>query len=301
MPLTLLTKRQKIFIITLAKIEDRRNEMKRKIVADSSCDLTKQGGADIAFAPLKIFTSEREFIDNAEINIEEMLTYLENYKDKSKTACPNQAEYTAAFEGADEVFCVTITSNLSGSFNAARIAAEEYQKETGARAHVIDTLSVGPESVLIIEKLRELEALGEDFDSTKEKITEYNKNTRLIFSLESMKNLANNGRISQLTAKMAGILGIRAIGRASDDGVLDMTDKVRGEANTLVTIAKNMASEGYSGGKVRIHHVKNPAAAEKLSQILKKSYPDADIKIQETGALCAFYAERGGLLVGFEI
>ena len=275
--------------------------MKRRIVADSSCDLTLLGGEDIAFAPLKIFTSEREFVDNESINIEDMLTYLENYKDKSSTACPNQTEFTSAFGNADEVFCVTITSNLSGSFNAARRAAEEYERENaGKRVHVVDTLTVGPESALIIEKIRELTALGEDFESTKEKITEYNEKTRLIFSLESMKNLANNGIVSHVVAKMAGILGIRAIGRASDVGTLEMTDKVRGEANTLATIAKNMLAEGYSGGKVRIHHVKNAAAAEKLCGIIKKTHPDADVKTLEAGGLCSFYAERGGLLVGFE-
>ncbi len=275
--------------------------MQRKIVADSSCDLTPLGGDDIAFAPLKISTSEREFVDNANIDIEEMLTYLEGYKNKSGTACPNQAEFYFAYGDADEVFCVTITSNLSGSYNAARIAAEEYEKENpGKRAYVVNTLSVGPESALIIEKIRELTALGEDFDTTKEKITAYNEKTRLIFSLESMKNLANNGRVSHVVAKMAGILGIRAIGRASDIGTLEMTDKVRGEANTVATIAKNMASEGYSGGKVRIHHVKNEPAAIKLCELIKKSYPDADIKLLEASGLCSFYAERGGLLVGFE-
>jgi fatty acid-binding protein DegV len=115
-----------------------------------------------------------------------------------------------------------------------------------------------------------------------------------------MKNLANNGRVSHLTAKMAGILGIRAIGRASDDGVLDMKDKVRGEANTIATIYKNMLCEGYCGGRVRIHHVQNRAAAKKLFDTVKKDFRGADISTLEAGGLCSFYAERGGLLVGFE-
>ena len=275
--------------------------MKRIIVADSSCDLTREVNEEFACAPLKIRTHEREFTDDASLNVSEMIEYLENYKDKSGTSCPNIEEFYRAFSDADEVFCVTITSNLSGSFNSARIAAQKYADEhPSRRAHVIDTLSVGPESVLIIEKIRELWNSGESFDSVKDKVSEYNRKTRLIFSLESMKNLANNGRVSHITAKMAGILGIRAIGRASEGGVLDMTDKVRGEANTVATIYKNMLTEGYSGGKVRIHHVLNPDGAKRLAQTVRKDYPAADIELRKTGGLCSFYAERGGLLVGFE-
>lgn len=274
--------------------------MKRIIAADSSCDLTRAGFSDVVFAPLKIHTAEREFVDDENLDVEEMIGYLEKFKGKSGTACPNTEEFRRAFSDADEVFCVTITSNLSGSFNSARLAAQSYESETGKRAFAVDTLSVGPESVLIIEKIRELWDGGEDFDSVKEKITEYNQKTRLIFSLESMKNLANNGRVSHVAAKMAGILGIRAIGRASDVGTLEMTDKVRGEANTVATIYKNMLGEGYIGGKVRIHHVLNPEAAKKLSDTVKKDYPNADVSLLEAGGLCSFYAERGGLLIGFE-
>lgn len=276
-------------------------KMKRIIVADSSCDLTHEVSEGLACAPLKIRTCEREFTDDSSLDVSKMIEYLESFSGKSSTACPSPTEFYEAFSDADEVFCVTITSNLSGSFNAARVAAQKYADEhPSRRAHVIDTLSVGPESVLIIEKINELWKSGESFDSVKEKITEYNKKTRLIFSLESMKNLANNGRVSHIAAKMAGILGIRAIGRASDGGVLDMTDKVRGEANTIATIYKNMLAEGYSGGKVRIHHALNPEGAKKLDATVKNDYPSADTELRASGGLCSFYAERGGLLVGFE-
>lgn len=274
--------------------------MSIKITADSSCDLTALDGVEFAYAPLKIIAGEREFVDCAELDTEQMLSFLENYEGKSSTSCPNVADWEAAFGDADEIFAVTITSNLSGSYNAARLAREEYSKKNGGRVHVIDTLSVGPESILIIEKLRELILSGEKFDKIKEKITEYNLQTRLIFALESMHNLANNGRVSPIAAKMAGILGIRAIGRASDVGTLEMTDKVRGERGMVKRIFENMIKDGYSGGSVRIDHVKNERAAIMLEELIREKYHKADIKIQEARGLCSFYAERGGLLVGFE-
>lgn len=275
--------------------------MKRKICADSSCDLTSLTGACFAVAPLKIITDLCEFVDTDELETADMLLHLESYNGRSRTSCPNVDDWIMTFGDEEEIFAVTITSGLSGSFNSATVAAEKYTAQhPKRRVRVVDTLSVGPESALIIEKLRELIDKDEPFDEISRMIDEYMKKTRLIFSLESMKNLANNGRVSHVAARMAGLLGIRAIGTASDKGVLDMTDKVRGETGTLRTIIKNMEDAGYSGGKVRIHHVKNQSAAYSLEKMLRERWREADISIRDARGLCSFYAERGGILVGFE-
>ena len=116
-----------------------------------------------------------------------------------------------------------------------------------------------------------------------------------------MHNLANNGRISQLTAKMAGMLGIRAIGRASAEGTLDMICKSRGPLSAANDIVSNMIGDGYNGGKVRIHHANNESSALLLRDRIIDSFPEAHIDILPAGGLCSFYAEQGGLMVGFEI
>ena len=118
--------------------------------------------------------------------------------------------------------------------------------------------------------------------------------------LESMKNLANNGRVSPIVAKFAGMLGIRVIGKASDVGTLEQLEKCRGEAKTLPTIVDQMIRLGYSGGKVKIAHCLNEPAANKLKSLIKQKYHNADIDIYPCRGLCSFYAERGGLLIGFE-
>ena len=107
--------------------------MSIKITADSSCDLTALGGIEFAYAPLKIIAGEREFTDCAELDTEQMLSFLENYSGKSSTSCPNVADWEVAFGEADEIFAVTITSNLSGSYNAARLAREEHLKKKSGR------------------------------------------------------------------------------------------------------------------------------------------------------------------------
>ncbi len=277
--------------------------MKIKIVADSSADMLSFDGVEFTNAPLKIITDNKEYVDNADLDVGAMLGDLKSYKGRSHTSCPSTGEFLEAFEGAENIFCITITSNLSGSFNAAQVAANMYlEKYPERKVHVIDSLSTGPEMYIVIEKIVELANAGEDFEAIKEKITDYNTNhTRLLFALESMHNLANNGRISPIVAKMAGILGIRAIGRASDVGTLEMICKSRGAQGAAVDMFKNMKGDGYKGGKVRIHHAQNPAAAELVRTKILAEFPDAEIVIAEARGLCSFYAEAGGILVGFEI
>ena len=106
--------------------------------------------------------------------------------------------------------------------------------------------------------------------------------------------------MSHAVAKVAGVLGIRIIGKASNEGILEITNKSRGADRALSDIVKNMIKTGYEGGLARIHHCQNCKAAEKLVEMIKREFPNALIKIQETRALCSFYAEAGGLLVGFE-
>jgi len=277
--------------------------MNFKIVSDSSSDIKELSGIDFESAPLKIITSEREYVDDKSLDVVGMLSDLKKYKGKSRTSCPNSEEFLLAFGECENVFCITITSNLSGSFNAASVAAKTYLADhPDRRVHVIDSLSTGPESALVIERLRDLILEGKDFETVKTEITDYNLNhTRLLFALESMHNLANNGRVSPIVARMAGLLGIRAIGRASDVGTLEMICKSRGPEATARDILANMIGDGYKGGRVKIHHANNLPAAELLISKIKDSYPEAKIDVGMAGGLCSFYAEQGGLLIGFEI
>ena len=131
-------------------------------------------------------------------------------------------------------------------------------------------------------------------------IREYMKKTHLLFSLESLTNLARNGRVSPAVAKIAGVLGIRVVGVASDVGTLQQLHKCRGEKKALDTLFEEMVSRGYKGGKVCIAHCFNMDAAQALKEKILESYQDAQVDLEPTGALCSFYAEQGGLLVGFE-
>ena len=272
-----------------------------KIVADSSANLMELKTVAFDAAPLKIITAEREFIDDRELDLHEMIRFFKSYKGKSQTSCPNPEDWLAAFGDAEDIFCVTITSGLSGSYNAACIAKNMYEeKHPGRRVYVIDSLSAGPELTLIVEKLEELIAAGKTFEEICSHMPEYQKKTGLLFMLESLNNFAANGRVSPAVARIAGVLGIRIVGKASDAGTLEPTDKCRGEAKSLSAILKHLKASGLKTGKVQLAHCFNESAANSLKSMIEDVLPDVTVKIDINLGLCSFYAEKGGLLVGFE-
>ncbi len=273
---------------------------KIKIVADSSANLLNLNNIPFASAPLKIITNEREFVDDATLDAIEMVKWFDSYKGKSKTSCPNPSDWIDAFGDADEVYCVTITSGLSGSYNAACIAKQMYEDKYNKRVCVIDSLSAGPELVLIIEKLEEFIEQNLPYEEICERIETYKHETGLVFVLESLKNFAANGRVSPTIAKIAGVLGIRIVGKASNQGTLEPTDKCRGEAKSITTLLKNLESSGLSHGKVRIAHCCNENAAKELMSLIGEKLPKVDVAIHTCRGLCSYYAEKGGMLVGFE-
>ena len=275
--------------------------MKTKIVVDSSSNLYELPGAEFACVPLKIVTDEQEYLDDGHLDAVGMAQTLRSYKGKTTTSCPNVADWLAAYEGAEQVFAVTITGTLSGSYNAALLAAEEYKADhPEARVFVLDSLSTGAESRLLVERLAALIKAGKPFDTVCEEIRAYHEHTHLLFALESLANLARNGRVKPAVAAVARMLGIRVIGQASDAGDLEVLCKTRGEHGALERMVLEMKAHGLTNGRVHIDHCCNAAAAERLKHMVHAVFPEAKVEVGSCGALCSYYAEYGGLMVGYE-
>ena len=275
--------------------------MKFKIVSDSSSNIFQFPGVAFASVALKINTASAEYVDDENLDVAKMVRELQENKGKSGTSCPNVHDWLQAFEGADRIFAITITSNLSGSYASAQQAKAIFEENNpDAKVYVVDSLSTGPEMRLIMERLREWIDEHLSFEQIREKVQAYQKKTHLLFSLESLTNLARNGRVNPAVAKIAGMLGIRMVGCASEVGTLQPLHKCRGEKKALETIFKEMVERGFEGGRARIAHCFNPEAAASLKQTILAAFPKCDIFIEPATALCSFYAEQGGLLVGFE-
>ena len=275
--------------------------MKSKIVVDSSANVYELPDVGFACVPLKILTDEQEYVDTAEVDAPALAEMLRTYKGRTSTSCPNISDWLTAYEGADEVYVVTITGTLSGAYNAALLAGEEYeQSHEGARVFVLDSLSTGAESRLLVERLAALIKAGKPFDTVCEEIRAYHEHTHLLFALESLANLARNGRVKPAVAAVARMLGIRVIGQASDAGDLEVLCKTRGEHGALERMVLEMKAHGLTNGRVHIDHCCNAAAAERLKHMVHAVFPEAKVEVGSCGALCSYYAEYGGLMVGYE-
>ena len=177
--------------------------MRYQIVSDSSSNVFHLEGVSYTTVPMKIIMGEKEFIDNENLNVRGMVDDLRAYKGKSGSSCANAQEWLEAFGDADMVFGVTISRNLSGSYNAAEAAAREYVEEhPGAKVHIFDSLSAGPEMAMVVDKIAGLVNQGLSFEEIVAGVREYQNHCHTLFCLESMNNLARNGRVNPAVAKL---------------------------------------------------------------------------------------------------
>ena len=277
-----------------------------KIVADSGCDYRQLANpaidTEFISVPLKIQVANQVFIDDANLDIDQMMETMYATSEASKSACPSPDDYLKAFEGAKHIFVVTITGTLSGSQNSAQLAKNLYLEDhPEAHIHVIDSLSAGGEVDLLVEKLNELIDQGLSFDEVVKAITDYQTKTKLLFVLAKVDNLVKNGRLSKLIGAVVGLLNIRMVGEASATGTLELLQKARGPKKSLQAAFEELLKGGYAGGRIVMAHRINEKFCQQLSELVREKYPQAAISIVPTSGLCSFYAEDGGLLMGYEI
>ena len=275
--------------------------MSIRIVSDSSSNVFALEGVNYVTVPMKVIAGDKEFIDTPAQDVAAMVNFLKSYTGKSGSSCPNVQEWIDAFGDADEAFGVTITRQLSGSYNAAMQAAATYMEEhPGAKVHIFDSFSAGPEQAMVAEKIAECVAAGCDFETTVAKVEEYQNHAHTLFCLESLTNLARNGRVNPAVAKIAGVLGIRVIGDANM-GQITPIHKVRGHKKAMQTIVEMMEERGFQdGGRIRVAGCFAQQQMEDLKALVVAKWPNTRFEMEHTTALCSFYAEAGGLMIGIE-
>ncbi|HFI0187288.1 TPA: DegV family protein [Streptococcus suis] len=278
---------------------------KWKIVADSGCDYRQlaQLAPDTEFVsvPLSIQIGDQTFVDDASLDIDQMVSVMQSTSEAATSACPSTQAYEEAFAGAENVIVVTITGGLSGSFNAARVARDMYLEEhPDAKIHLIDSLSAGGEMDLLVTEINRLIASGLEFEEVVSAITTYQENSKLLFVLAKVDNLVKNGRLSKLVGAVVGLLNIRMVGEASSEGKLELLQKARGHKKSVTAAWEEMKKAGYKGGRIIMAHRNNDKFFQQFSDLVKETYPEASIEEVATSGLCSFYAEEGGLLMGYE-
>ena len=275
--------------------------MNTKIVVDSSASLYTLQGVDFECVPLKIITDDAEYLDNGTMDALGMAQTLRTYKGKTSTSCPNVSDWLAAYEGADEVYAITITGTLSGSYNAAMAAREMVLEEhPEKKIFVLDTLSCSGALAGAAELANKL--IGEDqaFDDICFALKKFADSTHILFALASFDNLAKNGRVNRVVGFIAGRLNMRVLGRRTPDGKIDFYFKTRGETRVLAKILEQMDEDGYDGvHPVLISECGNQTAAQLLHHGIEAKWPGAPVKIVPCSGLCSFYAQDQGIIITY--
>ena len=276
-----------------------------KIIADSSCDLTSlehlSTNALFGRAPLRVIVGETEYVDEPGLDTRAMMDAVYSFKGKTGSASPSPEEYAEHCRQVDEAYIVTISSNLSGSYNSAVLARDLVLAEhPEKKIHIFDSLSAGPELTLIVEEIARLADSGLPFEMVCSEVERYQKRTALLFQLNSLENLTKNGRVSKMAGMTAKLLGIHMIGIASDEGTVQPLHKCRGSEKTYKLVLQEMRERGFSGGRVVLGHAFQEKGAEMMRNLILADFPSANITVMPLSGLCCYYAEEGGLLIGFE-
>ena len=271
-----------------------------KIVVDSCCELNldMMEGVDISFVPFKLSIGSNDFLDDENLNIEDFRIKMEESKEPVKTACPSPMDFFDRFEG-DIVYVVTITSELSGTYQSAMIAKEMYLKEyPGAKVHVFDSRSAVAGETAVFLNLVKCIKEGKSFEETIADTEEIIERSVTIINLASLSNLAKNGRIPKIAGKLSKVLNIRMIGKSKDGKIVPVSIErgLKRSVKSLVNKALDICDKSLKTAIV-ISEANALEAAKEVREMLLKDFPDRIIEITGMKGLSTTYAEEGGLVL----
>ena len=278
-----------------------------KIVSDSSCDLRAASfhSGSVAFepVPLHIQVGSRTFVDDGALSVPELLEAMGAEKSAASTSCPSPAAFARAFESADRVVCITISSQLSGTYHAACIGREmALEEHPEKKIFVLDSRAASATCALLVRRAQALmEADPEaDFEEVCDQLRQYQATLRTCFTLENFDNLIKGGRMRPIVGTLLHSLGIHVIADATPEGTIHVADKARGVNKTYRAITSLMdRSKDCAGAEVLIAHCENLEGALALKRQILQDLPVKSVELLSCRGLTSFYAMEKGLIVGY--
>lgn len=273
-----------------------------KIVADSSCDLNKdlEEVMDVKLIPFKIDVDNDSFIDDENLDLSDLVKKMHASPNPIKTSCPSPGDFAAEYD-ADSVYVVTISEQLSGTYNSAILARDMVLEENPDRfIHVFNSKGASVTETLTAMKIKE--CIDEKLSNAQlvEKVEKFIDDMRTYFISEDLSNLVKNGRISKTKGLLINALNIRPIMMATDNGNIDMIDKARGSKKAFKKLVEIIGETGvkFEDRTLAISHANALQKAMGLKEDLKK-YNFKDIIIVETKGLSTGYVNDGGVILAF--
>lgn len=277
--------------------------MSFKIVVDSCCDLTPSMLKDPVFVkvPLTISSNGSTFVDDETFDQADLLWSMRQSEDAPTTACPSPQAYLDAYQGAGDVYVVTLTALLSGSHNSAWQAKQMLLEEEPERnIHVFNSCSASAGEVLLAQAVRRLAGSGLPFAQVVARTEQTIAETNTLFVLENLDNLRKNGRLTKVQAMLTGALRIKLIMGATPEGEICKHGQALSVKQALAKIVDIMAADDRHKGKILyIAQCLCPERADQLWQLAQKSCRFAGVAITATRGLSSYYANSGGVIVAY--
>ena len=277
--------------------------MRYKIVVDSCCELPVEYKDDPRFEriPLTLEVGDYRILDDETFTQREFLDKVAAYPKCPKSACPSPERYRDAFAAdADHIYCVTLSSHLSGSYNSAVLGKNLCEEEFGQKdIHVCDSESASIGETQIAMKIMELEEKGSlSFAEIVEKLEAFRSAMNTYFVLDNLETLRKNGRLSGVKALIASTLSIKPV-MGAIGGVIIQKGQTVGIKKALDKMAEIIVKEGKNLDKkvLYISHCNCLARADQIKKMLLARTKFKEVKILNTAGVSSMYANEGGVII----
>lgn len=278
--------------------------MSYKIIVDSCGELTEDMCASDRFlsVPLAIQIEETHLTDDENLDQGDLLQKIAESSVCPKTSCPSPEKYMESFgSGEERIYVVTLSSELSGSYNSAVLGQRLYEEEhSGEKAiHVFNSCSASVGETLIARKIWECEKAGMEFDQVVRETERYIQNQHTYFVLENLDTLRKNGRLTGIKSLVASALNIKPVMGATPEGTICQLGQARGIRKALVKMADCVAKEVRDPEHkiLGIAHCNCRERAVEMQKLLAERFDVRESFIVDTSGISTVYANDGGIIV----
>lgn len=281
------------------------NVMDYKIIVDSCGELTykmKESGIFVS-APLSMQVDGDVIMDDETFDQADFLRRVAASPECPKSSCPSPEKYMDLYSGKEQrVYVVTLSSELSGSFNSAQLAAKLWKEEhgeDGKQIHVFNSRSASVGETLIACKVRECEEKGMAFEEIVSETEAYIEGQHTYFVLENLDTLRKNGRLTGIKSFVASALNIKPVMGSTPQGTICQLGQARGIKRALVKMAEQIVRDGRETKEkvLAIAHCNCPERAREVERMLLDKIRVKDSFIVDTAGISTMYANDGGIIV----
>lgn len=278
--------------------------MAYKIVGDSCTDLPIEFRNDPQFSlvPLTLMVDDITIRDDNTFNQAEFLRMVAESPNSAKSACPSPEDYMNEFDYDGDIYVVTISGSLSGSYNSAVLAKRLYLEEhPDKKIEIIDSKSASVGQALISIKIRELIQSGYGFETVIQKINAFRDEMKTKFVLENLDTLRKNGRLTGIQAMLASALNIKPVMGSNEEGAIIKLDQARGISKALSSMVKYIEKDVVRPQErtIAIAHCNNYERALYVKEEILKRVPFRDSFIVDTAGVSTMYANDGGIITAY--